>query len=329
MTKKLLPMCLLSGAVLCSIGLASAQQPSHPYSAHTAAASLLGVSGFGGQEPGCRPGDIEIGRQETADETIVYCSRVGCAEINQRLLRDIEAQKELQQLAAENDPELQQWTSKNEAAQQAALKQATDALIETLQAFAAAGVDTKLARLLDDLSPNAAEKAVALEKVRALRSSYAAWNGVSDGLKPALTPEMSAADRWVALQSWADIADKKSAALNAAWTAALSDPRLRPLMVNAGLAPAFDRLKQGLQPVLAGSFAMDAFLANHGYDAKAWQASRPEIAERSSQGKINLVAECKLDRLLKIDLRNSNVCNGRLPDPNAPDPQEIRCNPAP
>ena len=54
-----------------------------------------------------------------------------------------------------------------------------------------------------------------------------------------------------------------------------------------------------------------------------------EIMQRASQANPNSVAECKLDRLMKIDVRNMNVCSGRLPDPNAPDPEEIRCNPAP
>ncbi len=333
MKKRMIPMCLLSGAALCgalcSVSPAWTQQPAQLVSAHRVAASLLGAPAFAGQEAACRPGDIEIGRQETADEIIVYCSRVSCAVITQRVQQDIDAQKTLLKSTAENNAELQQWVGTNEAAQLAALTQATDALFETLHGFAAEGVDAKLVHLQDDLSSRGAEGAAALEKVRALRNAYAAWSGVSGGLKPALEMGTDAAGKWVALQSWADTASKQSAALNATWTAALSDPQLRALMENASLGPAFDGLKRGLQPVLTGSFAMDLFLAGHGYDAKAWQASRLEIMQRASQANPNSVAECKLDRLMKIDVRNMNVCSGRLPDPNAPDPEEIRCNPAP
>jgi hypothetical protein len=326
-------MRLLSGtalcAALCSVCPGSAQQTAKLVSAHRAAASLLGGLTNGGQEAACRPGDIEIGRQETADEIIVYCSRVSCGEISKRVQQDIEAQKRLLQSTAENNAELQQWTGKNEAAQQAALKQANDALFQTLQTFAAAEVDTKLARLQDDWSSRGAEGAVPLDKVRSLRSATAAWSAVSDNLKPSLAPDMSAADKWAALQSWADTASRQSAALNAAWTAALTNPQLRPIIEHASLEPAFDRLKQGLQPVLAGSFAMDIFLASYGYDAKTWQANRLDIMQRASQGGASAVTMCKLDRLMKIDVRNMNVCSKRLPDPNAPDPEEIRCNPAP
>jgi hypothetical protein len=90
-----------------------------------------------------------------------------------------------------------------------------------------------------------------------------------------------------------------------------------------------DALNGGLKPFLSGSFDMDRFLGNYGYDASAWRARQLLIQGRVDQPDTSLLAACKLGRLFRIDVRNMNVCNGRLPDPNAPDPEEERCRPAP
>jgi hypothetical protein len=291
------------------------------------------AAGIAGQSEvaGCRPGDIEIGRQETADEIIVYCSRVSCEQISSRVKQDIDAQKTLENSMGENNADLQEWTRKNEEQQRAALKTATGALFKSLLVFSAENVDAKIVRLREELSRRGGEGetiATSLEKARAFESAYARWSGVSDGLKIGLTPGVNAADTWVRLQQWAAKAGKESAALSAAWAALSSDPEIRQISRDEGLDLAFDLLKQGLSPVLSGSFEMAKFLVDYGYDASAWQAGRLQILQRADQADRNLLAECKLDRLMKIDVRNMNVCNGRLPNPNAPDPEELRCGAA-
>jgi hypothetical protein len=164
-----------------------------------------------------------------------------------------------------------------------------------------------------------------MEKARTFASAYARWSGVSDGLKLGMTPGINAADTWVELQKWSAKAGKESASLSAAWAAVKSDPELQQILKEEGADLAFDVLKQGLKPVLSGSFDMAKFLVDYGYDASAWEVSKHQIIERAAQADTNLLAECKLDRLMKIDVRNMNVCNGRMPAPDAPDPQEIRC----
>ncbi len=292
-------------------------------------ATLFAASSVSAQDgPGCRPGDIELGRQETADEIIVYCSRISCDQISSRLKQDIAAQRVLQHAVQENNQDLQQWARENEGAQRAALKDATDALLSSLLAFSAEETDQKIAKLQYELNRRAREGetiATKLEKARAFEHSYALWSGVSDGLKIGLTPGMNAADTWVALQVWAAKAGKQDAALSAAWKELSSDPEVRQILKEEGLDLGFDVLKQGLKPVLTGSFDLARFLVNYGYDAAKWQVSRLQILQRTGQADTNLVAECKLDRLLKIDLRNMNVCNGRLPAPDAPDPEAQRC----
>jgi hypothetical protein len=291
---------------------------------------VLFVAAFAahGQEAGCRSGDTEIGRQETADEIIVYCSRVSCDKIAQRVQQDINAQKTLRHSMEENNVDLQEWSKKNEEAQQAAFKHATDALFKSLLAFSAVKVDDKIAKMQWDLNRRAAEGetiSTKLDKVRAFNSAYARWSGVSDGLKLSISPGMTAADTWVALQNWAAKAGKESAAMSAAWAAVSSDPELHKILINEGLDLAFDTLRRGLDPVLSSYFGMAKFLVNYGYDAAEWQASKLQILQRTGQADENLLAECKLDRLMKIDVRNVNVCNGRLPGPDAPDPEAIRC----
>jgi hypothetical protein len=294
-------------------------------SGYVPSASVLAAFG---QEAGCRPGDIEIGRQETADEIIVYCSRVSCEQINQRVQQDINAQRTLLHSMAENNADLKDWAQKNEAAQQAALKTATDVLMKSLLAFSAEKVDLKIARLQNELNRRAPEGetiATKLEKVRAFERAYARWSGVSDGLKLGMTPGINAADIWVELQKWSAQAGKESASMSAAWAAVWSDPELRQILKDESLDLTFDVLKQGLKPVLTGSFDMAKFLVDYGYSASAWEASKRQILARADQADTNLLAECKLDRLMKIDVRNMNVCNARLPAPDAPDPEEIRC----
>lgn len=296
-------------------------------------ACVLLVAGWCAPAPaaaqsGCRPGDIEIGRQETTDEIIVYCSRVSCDKIAQRVQQDIHAQETLRHSMEENNADLQEWSKKNEEAQQAAFKHATDALFKSLLAFSAVKVDDKIAKMQWELNRRAAEGetvSTKLEKVRAFRSAYARWSGVSDGLKLSITPGMNAADTWVALENWAAKAGKQSAAMSAAWAALSSDPELRQILRDESLDLAYDTLRSGLDPVLSNSFTMAKFLVNYGYDASAWEASRLQILQRAGQSDENLLAECKLDRLMKIDVRNMNVCNGRLPAPDAPDPEAIRC----
>ncbi|WP_143525828.1 hypothetical protein [Rhodanobacter sp. C05] len=86
MKNRFLPTCRLSGAVLCvALGL---------------------VSPTWGQQAGCRPGDIEIGRQETAEESILYCSHVSCAEISKRVQQDNAAQKTLLHAPADSKSSL-------------------------------------------------------------------------------------------------------------------------------------------------------------------------------------------------------------------------------
>lgn len=281
-----------------------------------------------GQEAGCRPGDIQIGSQDTPDETILYCSRVSCDQINLRVQQDINAQQTLLHSMADNNADLKDWAQKNEAAQQAAMKTATDVLIKSLLAFSAENVDAKIAKLQWDLNKRASEGqtiTTQMEKARTFASAYARWSGVSDGLKLGMTPGVNAADTWVELQKWSAKAGKESASLSAAWAAVKSDPELQQILKEEGADLAFDVLKQGLKPVLSGSFDMAKFLVDYGYDASAWEVSKHQIIERAAQADTNLLAECRLDRLMKIDVRNMNVCNGRMPAPDAPDPQEIRC----
>jgi hypothetical protein len=276
----------------------------------------------------CRPGDIEIGRQETADEIIVYCSRVSCDLIAQRVGQDLNAQRTLQHAIEENNADLKLWGQQNEAARKAALKDAADTLIGTLQAFSANQGNEKIARLQSDLNRRASEGAATaakLEKVRAFASAYAEWNGLSGGLKSDVTSGTNAADTWVELQKWADNARKKSTALNSTWAALSADPEVREMLKGENLDQALNALNWGLKPVLSGTFDLDKFLSQYGYDASKWQVSKQNILLRNGQTDTNQLAECKLDRLMKIDVRNMNVCRGRLPDPNAPDPEEIRC----
>lgn len=293
-------------------------------------ATLFAAGAMSAQEgaPGCRPGDLEIGRQETADEIIIYCSRVSCDQIAARVKQDMAAQRMLQHAIQDNNGDLKQWAKENEAAQQAALKDATNALLSSLLAFSAERADQKIAKLQYELNQRAREGetiATKLEKARAFERAYAQWSGVSDGLKIGLTPGMNAADTWVRLQEWAAKAGKQNAALSAAWEDLSSDPEVRQILKEEGLYLAFDVLKQGLKPVLAGSFDLAKFLVNYGYDTAKWQVSRVQILQRADQSDKNLMAECKLDRLMKIDVRNMNVCNGRLPAPEAPDPEAQRC----
>jgi hypothetical protein len=277
---------------------------------------------------GCRPGDIEIGRQKTAEKMIVYCSRVSCDQISARVKQDIAAQTALKQSMAENNSDLQEWARENEAAQRAALKEATDALLSSVLAFSADKADQKIVRLQNELNRRGQEGetiATKLEKARTFEREYAKWNGISDGLKLGLTPGMNAADTWVRLQEWATKAGKQRAVLSSAWEAFSIDPEVRQIIKEESLDFAFDVLNKGLDKFLAGSFDMAKFLLNYGYDAAKWQASRLQILQRADQADKNLLAECKLDRLMKIDVRNMNVCAGRLPDPNAPDPEAQRC----
>jgi hypothetical protein len=278
--------------------------------------------------PGCRPGDLEIGRQETADEIILYCSRVSCDQISSRLKQDIAAQFALQHAMLENNEDLKEWAKENEAAQRAALKVATDALLSSLLAFSATRADQKIVKLQDELNRRAREGqtiAAKLEKARSFNRAYAQWSGVSDGLKISLTPGMNAVDAWIALQEWAAKAGRQEAALSAAWEALSSDPEVRRILRDERLDLSFDVLNQGLRPVLAGSFDLGKFLVNYGYEAAKWETSRLQILQRSNQADKNLAAECKLERQIKIDVRNMNVCNGRLPGPKAPAPEEQRC----
>lgn len=125
---------------------------------------------------------------------------------------------------------------------------------------------------------------------------------------------VGAADTWVSLQHWAAKAQPASNALPAAWDDISKDSELRGLLRNEGLNFTFQTLKQGLSPLLSGSFSMAKFLLNYGYDAGAWNVSRQQILQRAQQADQNLLAECKLARLIEIDVRNLNVCNHRLPD---------------
>jgi hypothetical protein len=321
--KSCLFACILPIAAWCAPSLAIAQAGG--FSGSVLSALIFSASG---QEAGCRPGDLEIGRQETPDEIIVYCSRVSCQQINQRVLQDMDAQRTLQRSIEESNTDLKEWAQRNEAAQQAALKAVTDALLKSAQAFSAERVDLKIARLQDELNRRAQGGetiSTRLEKVGALSSAYAGWSGISDSLKLVVTPGIGAADTWVELQKWLAQAGKESASLSAAWAAVRDDAELRQILGDESLDQSFDLLKQGLKPVLTGSFDMAKFLVDYGYSASTWQVAKLQILQRDAQGDANLMADCKLDRLLKIDERNMNVCNGRLPDPNADDPQAIRC----
>lgn len=238
------------------------------------------------------------------------------------------AQRTLMHSMEDNNADLKDWAQKNEAAQQAALKTATDVLMKSLLAFSAEKVDAKIAKLQWELNKRASEGqtiTTQLEKARTFASAYARWSGVSDGLKLGMTPGVNAADTWVELQKWSAQAGKESASMSAAWAAVWSDPELQQILKEEGADLTFDVLKQGLKPVLTGSFDMAKFLVDYGYDASAWEVSKHQIIERAAQADTNLLAECKLDRLMKIDVRNMNVCNGRLPAPDASDPEEIRC----
>jgi hypothetical protein len=277
---------------------------------------------------GCRPGYVEIGQQKTADKVRVYCSRVSCDQMSSRVQQDIVAQTTLRYSMDENNADLKEWAKENEAAQREALKHATNLLLNTLLEFAAEGADQKIAKLQNELSRRGREGetiATKLEKARTFEREYARWSGISDGLKFGLTPGMNAADTWVELQNWAVKAGKQQTALVSAWQALSSDPEVGKIIREESLDLAFDVLNKGLNKVLSEPLDMAKFLVNYGYDAAQWQASRLQILQRGDQADKNLVAECKLDRLMKIDVRNMNVCQGKLPPPNAADPEEQRC----
>jgi hypothetical protein len=83
---------IVIGAALCVATPICAQSTDQLYSLHPKPTRLL-LAAAQDAAPGCRPGDIEIGRQETADEIIVYCSRVSCEKIASRVKQDIDAAK--------------------------------------------------------------------------------------------------------------------------------------------------------------------------------------------------------------------------------------------
>jgi len=277
---------------------------------------------------GCRPGDLELGRQETAEEIIVYCSKVSCEQISLRVRQDIAAQATLQHSLEENDADLKQWAHENEAAQRAALKDATDAIFRSLLAFSAEKSEQNIINVQNELNRRGhggEAVATSLEKTGVFEGEYARWGEVSGGLKIRLTPGMSVDGIWVAQQEWAARAEKQRAALSSAWDTLSSDPEVRQILKDENWYLDFDSLNRGLKPLLAGSFDMARFLSSYGYDPSKWRDSGLQILRRTNQADTNVLAECKLGRLLRIDVRNMNVCNGRLPDPNASDPEAERC----
>jgi hypothetical protein len=277
---------------------------------------------------GCNTGDVEIGRQDTGDEIILYCSHVGCDQLGTKLKQDIAAMKKLQRSMLRNNAELEQWTRDNGEAQKAAFNHAVNLLRDSLLGLATDNADLKIKKLKDQLNRRAiaGETITAqLERVRAFRQAYLRLSALSDGLKLGSGPGMNLVDSWAELQEWATKAGKESQALSAAWNSMSTDPELSELVVDAGLGTLVEGVKIMLRPVLQGSFDLTRFLVEYGYDATKWQVTKAQIVARTQLSDENLIAECKLERLIDIDIRNRNVCGGRYSPPDAPDPEKKTC----
>jgi len=276
-------------------------------------------------DPHCLKGDVEIGR----DDNFLYCSRLPCGQLGDQLKRDQQAARTQQRADELNSRELENWGRENDKAQKAALKHATDFLVESVAAGIGDHFEEKLGALERNVSRRAATGetwSTKLQKVRDFEQKATRLEATIDGIKLAQYPGKNAAELWTVVQERTADGASQASRLAEVYQKMRSDPELAALMREQGFNFAADTLKVFLASQAQKTLDLGGFLVNYGYDASAWGVSRARILQGVTNGDKILHATCVLDKQLKITVRNQGVCRGVYPAENAPDPNEIRCN---
>ncbi len=276
-------------------------------------------------DPHCRPGDVEIGR----DDNFLYCSRLPCGQLGDQLERDQQAALNQKRADDLNSRELDNWGQESDKAQKAALKHATDFLVDSVTAKMGESFKGKLDALQIDVNrrgPTGRTWTARLQQVREFRLRADRLEGVIDGLELAQYPGKNAAELWTVVQEHTAEGARQAGGLADVYKKMQSDPELAALMREHSFTFAADTLKVFLATQAQKTLDLGSFLVNYGYDASAWGVSRARILQGVKNGDKILHATCVLDRQLKITVRNLGVCRGVYPAENAPDPNEIRCD---
>ena len=269
----------------------------------------------------CNPGDHLIGE----DARFIYCSRITCDELEAQLKRDKRALRREQDNILASNSELQAWTTENQKAQAAALREAERTLRDALLGWVREWTEAKLEQVEAEFrrrAPFGETWNTKLEKVRDLRFRVSRLSGQIDGLELSRGPITKIQDASEDLHQWAQEANRQVDSIAAEFNELRGDPEARAILVESGAHVTVDTLKLALSPMLAEGLELGSFLVNYGYDAKAWSESRQRIVQNVENESLNLKAVCKLSEQLKKTVRDVGVCHGRYPDPSqrAPDP---------
>jgi hypothetical protein len=236
-----------------------------------------------------------------------------CSEIDQQLARDQNAMHRQQKSIEQGQAELAEWTKKNDDAQKAALKRATNFLVDSLAGKLGDFTEGKLSKLETDFKKRAPLGETwqrKLQKVQEFRAAKSRLTGAVDGIKLAGFTG-AATDGWREGKEWAAKNGKDAETLDAILAEWQRDPELQQILKESGISTVSAGL--GLSKALAPwGTALDfgQFLVGYGYDATAWTLSKSRIEQQIANRDQDLKAVEALKKQIERTVAKLKACNG-------------------
>lgn len=291
------------------------------------AAAALMAAALGGRAAAgpCPPGFTLIGQ----DPDYYYCSRYSCDRLPAQIRQDQKALRRQMRTDQENSRQLQEWGKEEERAKNAALRH----LAEYLTAVATEGMshhlEEKLKHMQVNLSRTEAPSKTLTAKLRKIRKFLFRADHLKktiDAIRKAEGPAFTTGEAWVHVMEQARAANDQIKGVVEAWRELQKDGQINDVLKEEGLEFTLTGLKEALGPITGPSVEVGEFLVKYGYDWTAMWKSRQRILAGLANGDQARVAECKLDRVLKLHVYNLNICQGRLPTKSTPNPAALKCD---
>jgi hypothetical protein len=236
---------------------------------------------------------------------------MACSELKQQLARDQEAMRRQGKSIEQGQAELVDWTKKNEEAQKAALKRATNFLVDSLTAKLGEFTEGKLATLetnFEKRAPPGETWQRKIQKIQEFSAAEARLAAAVDGIKLAGFTG-AAADGWREAKKWAAKNGKDAEALDAILAEWQRDPELKQIMQESGISTFSASL--GFSKTLAPwAIALDfgQFLVGYGYDATNWALSKNRIEQQIANRDQDLKAVEALKKQIERTVAKLKAC---------------------
>lgn len=239
-----------------------------------------------------------------------------CAAIRDRYIRDMETVKRNQKTIQMGQAELEDWTQRNEAAQQDAIKSALNLLVDGGLAYmadctqAANGLKGAIAKYENQLKR---------QKKRIDPLQWGKWlemnkrllemNLFISGAKALQAKKESAEIFWGYFTANAQEIDRSTNDFKNALNAVDEDPILHKILVDKALLPLVQRLKtKQLLPKKPYLLNLLEFAKDYGYSATEWVASRNRIVQQYDVSDQQLRAVQVMQEELKKTVPALNAC---------------------